>query len=145
MGNPGTGRLVLHTDDDHDRMGKYVDLEQQAPTGSIVVTARGDGSLVTLHGEIDATLRTEASMSMVEVVRHGGPVVVDASGVTFIDSSGLAFVLQLHRLSEEAGQRCALLDPPALVLELLDLIGMGGRIPLEFTPGDATALATSSA
>lgn len=145
MGNPETGRLVLHTDDDHDRMGKYVDLEQQPPTGSIVVTARGDGSLVTLHGEIDATLRTEASMSMVEVVRRGGPVVVDASGVTFIDSSGLAFVLQLHRLSEEAGQRCALLDPPALVLELLDLIGMGGRIPLEFTPGDATALASTPA
>jgi len=123
-------------------MGKYVDLEQQPPTGSIVVTARGDGSLVTLHGEIDATLRTEASMSMVEVVRRGGPVVVDASGVTFIDSSGLAFVLQLHRLSEEAGQRCALLDPPALVLELLDLIGMGGRIPLEFTPGDAALAPT---
>ena len=164
MGNPETGRLVLHMDDDHDRMGKYVDLEEQlsTPTGSIVVTARGDGSLVTLHGEIDATLRTEASMSMVEVVRHGGPVVVDvgartvfegvvrrggpvvidASEVTFIDSSGLAFVLQLHRLSEEAGQRCALLDPPALVLELLDLIGMGGRIPLEFTPGDAALAPT---
>lgn len=116
-----------------------MELERQTPAGSIIVTARDDGSLVTLQGEIDATLRAQASSSMVEVVRRGGPVVVDAAGVTFIDSSGLAFVLQLHGLAEEAGQSCSLLDPPALVLELLDLIGMSGRIPLRFTPGDAPA------
>ncbi len=107
------------------------------PTGWISVTDDGEASVVTLLGEIDATLRDAASASMVQVVRHGGPVVVDAAGVTFVDSSGMAFLLQLHRLGEESGQRCALRDPPALVLELLEVLGMDGRIPLEFTPGDA--------
>lgn len=111
--------------------------EAPHPHGTIEVAAEGEGSLVTLRGEVDATLRAAASASMIEIVGRGGPVVIDARGVTFIDSSGLAFVLQLHRLSEESGQRCALRDPPALVLELLELIGMDGRIALEFTPGDA--------
>jgi anti-anti-sigma factor len=107
------------------------------PSGAIEVTHDDEGSLVRLRGEVDATLRAAASASMIEIAGRGGPVVIDAGRVTFIDSSGLAFILQLHGLSEESGQRCALRDPPALVLELLDLIGMDGRIPLEFTPGDA--------
>lgn len=100
-------------------------------SGSIVVAELGDGSLVTLVGEIDAALRETASASMVEIVRRGGPVVIDAGGVTFIDSSGLAFVLQLHRVVEEDGHTCTLRHPPATVLETLELIGMAGRLRVE--------------
>ena len=106
-------------------------------TGRIVVaphvTRHGEGSLVTLIGEIDAALRETASASMVEIVRRGGPVVIDAGGVTFIDSSGLAFVLQLHRVVEEDGQSCTLRNPPAMLLETLELIGMGGRLRVDTT------------
>lgn len=101
------------------------------PAGQIIVTAHGEGSLVTLVGEIDAALRETASTSMVQIVRRGGPVVIDAGGVTFIDSSGLAFVLQLHRVVEEDAQTCTLRHPPAMVLETLELIGMGGRLRVD--------------
>jgi anti-anti-sigma regulatory factor len=51
--------------------------------------------------------------------------------VTFIDSSGLAFVLQLHLAATETGQRLTLRDPGREVVGRLDLIGMAGEIDLE--------------
>lgn len=103
----------------------------------IRVDPEAGGSLVTLWGEIDASLRGDASASMVEVISRGGPVVIDTSAVTFIDSSGLAFVLQVYRLAEEAGQRVTLRDPAPLVLDLLAMIGLEGRLPVEQSCGGA--------
>ena len=103
---------------------------QPAPSG-IRTTGDGLGSVVELWGEVDTTLRADASRAMVEVVGRGGPVVVDASRVSFIDSAGVAFILQLHRLGEEGGQRVVLRDPAPLVVDLLEMIGMGDRIALE--------------
>ncbi|KGM13195.1 anti-sigma factor antagonist [Cellulomonas bogoriensis 69B4 = DSM 16987] len=111
--------------------------DQQTP-GAVAVTHTDDGSVVTLRGEVDAALRDEAGLAMAAVIAHGGPVVVDMAEVTFIDSSGLAFVIQLHRLSQEdPTQTCVLRDPPDLVVELLEMVGLGGEIPLTFTPGDS--------
>lgn len=107
------------------------------PQAAITVGPHGDGSLVRLVGDIDGALREQASLVMTEVLSRRGPVVVDLSHVTFIDSSGLAFVLQLHRLgTEDPTQTCTVLNPPALVLELFDMIGVLGELRLEFSSGD---------
>lgn len=114
---------------------------EQHENGGIDVAPDDDGSRVTLRGEIDGQLRDQAGLAMAEVVARGGPVTVDLAQVTFIDSSGLAFLLQLHRLGEEdPALRMVLRDPPTLVLDMLDMLGLGGRIPLDFTPGDAVEM-----
>lgn len=116
-------------------------MEHDAEVGGIEVSPFEDGSVVTMWGEVDGSLREQAGLSMAEVVGRGGPVVVDMSRITFIDSSGLAFLIQLHRLSvEEPAQRVVLRDPPVLVLEMLDMLGLSGQVPLDFTPGDAEPL-----
>ena len=107
--------------------------EDVHPDSGISVAPEGDGSLVTLWGEVDASLRDAASSSMVEVLGRGGPVVIVTSGVTFIDSSGLAFVLQLYKLAEETGQDVCLRDPAPLVLELFGMIGLAGHMRVETT------------
>ncbi|MBO1751359.1 STAS domain-containing protein [Actinotalea sp. BY-33] len=117
--------------DPHDQQS-----DQPLP-GSVAVRHDEQGSVVTLRGEVDASLRDDAGLTMAAVLAHGGPVLVEMSGVTFIDSSGLAFVIQLHRLGvEDETQPCTLLNPPDLVLEMLEMVGLGGEIPLAFTPGD---------
>ena len=109
----------------------------EPPPGRVSVTHDEHGSVVTLHGDIDAALRDEAGLTMAAVLAHGGPVLVEMSRVTFIDSSGLAFVIQLHRLGvEDESQPCTLLNPPDLVLEMLEMVGLAGEIPLAFSPGD---------
>ncbi len=116
------------------------------PTPSITVAPEGDSSLVTLVGDIDGGLRDQASLVMTEVLARGVPVVVDLSAVTFIDSSGLAFVLQLHRLGiEDPSLTCTLRNPPALVLDLLEMIGALGDMRLEFRTDDDAAPAPVAA
>ena len=89
-----------------------------------------DGVVVTMWGEVDAALRDGASEAMSYVLDTRGPVTVDVADVTFIDSSGIAFIIQLYMLGEEDGRPVALRDPSSSIVELLEMIGMGGRIPV---------------
>ena len=73
-------------------------------------------------------------------------VVVDLSGVTFIDSSGLGALVELHTRLRRDGRRLAVIAPggsaPAV---LIDLAGLRSRLPISDTreaPLDAAAEAT---
>ncbi|TQL02097.1 STAS domain-containing protein [Cellulomonas sp. SLBN-39] len=86
-------------------------------------------AVVRLVGEIDASLRDEASASMGMALMSGVPVVVDATDATFIDSSGVAFVLQLHLAATEAQVPLTLRDPRGVLRDVLEIIGLSGAIP----------------
>jgi anti-anti-sigma factor len=103
--------------------------------GGIEVGEEGGRTLVRMWGEVDAGLREQASRAMVQCLQRATPVTVDAGGLTFLDSSGLAFVLQLHQVGQEDGQPLVLRDAPDLLLDLLEMIGMSGAIRLESTDG----------
>lgn len=104
------------------------------PAGGIGVTAAQGRTVVRLWGEVDAALRAEASLSMAEALASTAPIVVDTGDVTFIDSSGLAFILQLHLAATETGQGLTLRDPHREVLSKLEMLGMAGEFDLEPTP-----------
>ena len=91
------------------------------------------GSLVRLWGEIDESLRDQASLAMAYVMTRPGGVVIDTAQVEFLDSSGLAFILQLLRSGAEEGTSVVLRDPPELLLDMLDLVGLGGQVELAFS------------
>ena len=107
------------------------DLHDRSATGTIRVEAEGPATCVRLVGEIDSALRQQASDCMGLVLLAGLPVVVDGSLTTFIDSSGLAFVLQLNRAVGEAGLDLRLRDPGRVLTQALEMIGMAGAIPPE--------------
>lgn len=94
----------------------------------IRVEHRAGRAVVCLVGEIDASLRESASASMGIALMSGLPLLVDASQATFIDSSGVAFVLQLHLAASEAGVELTLHDPQRILRELLDMVGLGAAI-----------------
>lgn len=84
----------------------------------------GDGRwLVTLRGQVDAACRDEASLAMAQVMLSPQDVTVDASAVEFIDSSGIVFVLQMHRAVTEAGGTMIVQNPSDSVTQLLDFVG----------------------
>lgn len=107
--------------------------EVTAPHG-ISVSERDGTVTVRLAGEIDAGEREHASRCMVAVLAGDGPVVVDTSAVTFIDSSGLAFLLQLQAVLTDAGRDLRLRDPSGAVLDLLALVGLDTLFVTERTP-----------
>jgi len=98
---------------------------------TITVEDIGGTLLVVLRGDIDAGLRDAASRCMVTVLGTDLPLVVDTSGVTFIDSSGLAFLLQLQGVATDAGRSLVLRDPSGVVVDLLALVGLDGMFPAE--------------
>ncbi len=97
-----------------------------------ITVEESDGSMVVrLSGEIDAGRRDAASRCMVTVLAGQAPLVIDTSAVTFIDSSGLAFLLQLHGVAADAGRSIVLRDPSGAVVDLLALVGLDGMFAAE--------------
>lgn len=105
----------------------------QVEANSLEAIEVADGTVVRMRGSIDESLRAQASAVMAHALGRSGPVVVDAGQVEFLDSSGLAFILQLVRAGREDGRAVVLRDPPDLLLEMLDLLGLTGDVPLEFS------------
>ncbi|GAA1863285.1 STAS domain-containing protein [Myceligenerans crystallogenes] len=92
-----------------------------------------EGSVLTLWGEVDAQLREAASQAMASLASRPdpAPVVVEARDVTFIDSSGIAFILQVFVLGEETGSAVTLREPSAEVMRVLEMVGLAGRLNVE--------------
>ncbi|WP_166844627.1 STAS domain-containing protein [Isoptericola sp. BMS4] len=103
------------------------------PSSGISARTEGDTTVLVLWGEVDAALREAASDAMAALAARGTtrPVVLDARDVTFIDSSGIAFILQVYMLGQETATPVLLRAPSPAVSEVLEMVGMGGRIPLE--------------
>jgi anti-anti-sigma factor len=101
-----------------------VDSAGAAEPHGITVEETGGVMLVRLVGEVDASRRAAASECMVTVVQGTLPLVIDTSAVTFIDSSGLAFLLQLKAVATDAGRPVLLRDPSGAVVDLLALVGL---------------------
>jgi anti-anti-sigma factor len=77
---------------------------------------------MVLHTTRDAITQTE----------HGA-VVLDVSGVTFIDSTGLAALIELYRFGTEHGVEVILRDPSPRVRQVLDLTAVAGYLTVEST------------
>ncbi|MFC8599712.1 MULTISPECIES: STAS domain-containing protein [unclassified Isoptericola] len=102
------------------------------PSSGITSRVTDGGTVLTLWGEVDAALREAASDAMAGLAARGAtdPIVLDTRDVTFIDSSGVAFILQVYMLGQETGTPVSLYQPSEAVAEVLEMVGMGGRIPL---------------
>lgn len=107
------------------------ELIDDGPADSIRVEVVDGSTVVHLVGEIDAALRQQASDTMGLALMHGLPVVIDATELRFIDSSGIAFVLQLHMAAAEAGIPMTLRDSRGLLRSLLAVVGLDAVIPDE--------------
>lgn len=93
-------------------------------TNDISVVDNGQALVVVLRGEVDATLRDQASAALSVTLRDERDVEVDATEVRFIDSSGLAFIMQLQRTVSESDRVVRLRDPAGVITNLLQLIGL---------------------
>ena len=97
----------------------------------IACSAESGTTRIVLRGDIDAALREQASTAMAFLVSQDLPVVLDTGRVAFIDSSGLAFLVQVYKVCVESALGLVLLDPPENLVDLLEMLGMGDRFTIE--------------
>jgi len=110
-------------------------------TGSLAnVTSerRGAAQVVAVSGEIDLS---NAAALEGEIMRHAadaGAVVLDLSGLSFMDSAGVALLQRLARAVRERGGRLRLVAPgPSPVGRLVTLTRLEALIPRDERLDDA--------
>ena len=104
-------------------------IDRAPAAGTIRVDAQDTKTVISLVGEIDAALRDEAGACLGLALVRGLPVVIDSTFATFIDSSGIAFVLQLPLAASEAQIPVTLLDPHRVLRDMLDMVGLSSAVP----------------
>ena len=88
----------------------------------------GSWELVTVRGEVDMD---NAGELVDAIERAAGPAVVDLSGVTFIDSTGLQGLLRAQKAVRQRGHDLVLRHPSTVVRRLLELTSLVGRFTIE--------------
>lgn len=80
-----------------------------------------------LSGEIDHCSSVELRRRIDEAVLAGPPerLVLDFSGVTFMDSSGIGLIMGRHRLMQEQGGRVLVRGVPASLRKVMKISGLG--------------------
>ncbi len=93
-------------------------------TGGIRLIEEPGASVVDMWGEIDVALRSEASAALANALERDVPVVIDTSKVTFMDSTGIAFLVQFYTIGSEEGLSVTLRNPPSVVTDVLEMLGV---------------------
>ena len=87
-------------------------------------TIQGSCAVVSVVGEIDLGTAGRLSEAAVAAVQQIGPnLVLDLSGVTFMDSTGLKVLLAVHKRAELSGGRLVLAGPTRSVDRIVKITG----------------------
>ena len=103
-----------------------------APPHELAVTehTHGDWLVLVLTGELDISAAPRLAVTVRDHVRRGADAVcIDLSNVVFVDTAGVAALLNCERTLSRADGRFAVLAPPgSFVHELLDQMGTQGLL-----------------
>jgi anti-anti-sigma factor len=87
------------------------------------------GSTLVLDGEVDP--HTTDQLDAAVDAALGGRVVLDLSGVTFIDSAGLRSLIRAQRLAESSGGMLVLRAPRPSTMRVLEITGLTDELVIE--------------
>ena len=99
----------------------------------ITVTSKDSGLTIALSGEIDHHGARSMMAQLDETIATHLParLVLDMSGVTFMDSSGIAVLLKALRQMGHTGGSLRVTNIPAQARRVLDAAGVGRLISLD--------------
>lgn len=83
---------------------------------------------ITLGGELDAFSAPDLRAAIAATTET--EVQLDLEGITFIDSSGLAMVVESHQRLVDDRRRLVIVERSAIVQRLLDLSGLTSHLDL---------------
>lgn len=105
--------------------------------GAVHVIVGSTHSRILLSGEVDADIVADLHQATLDVQEAGLPVEIDAHHVTFMDSTGVAFLARLTAISETPVR---MLRTPPTVRFLLEVTSIGDLLEIDDdTVGDSTA------
>jgi anti-sigma B factor antagonist len=112
----------------------------------LVLTVRivGSISVVEAAGEVDLTTSLTLDAALNQALLESPPtVVLDLTGVTFVDSSGLAMLVAVRKAARSKGGELRLVNPRPNVQSVLQVTGLDQVFPIFFSVDEATSLGVS--
>jgi anti-sigma B factor antagonist len=104
------------------------------------VTARraGEHAVVELRGELDVANSDELRERLSAIRRtHGERLVLDLTGLEFMDSHGLSVIINCYKAAVAAGGGLTLAAPRPVVRRTLEVTGLHRRIAVVGTVEEA--------
>ncbi len=90
----------------------------------------GDSYSIVLTGELDLSGTQDVTRELrLAEMSDARRIVLDLSGVTFIDSSGVRMIVEAHERSRADGDRLALTLAPGPVQRIFDMTDLSDRLP----------------
>jgi anti-anti-sigma factor len=97
-------------------------------------------TLVELAGEADVTgSETLDALLAAQTRKKPGLLVIDMSGLRFMDSAALQSVLRAHQVLSKAGGRLALVNPHDTVARVLQITEVDQLVPVYPSVDDAVS------
>ena len=87
----------------------------------IRITDQYKAVVVAFEGDIDLESSPKARQALLECVGRARPVLVDLSGVSYIDSSGVASLVESFQAARKGGRAFALAAASEATLRVLQL------------------------
>lgn len=114
----------------------------EAPEPEVRTTLQGDVAAITLTGELTEAARRPLVRAMTDLLL-GTPTLrsvrLDLRAVPFMNSAGMAVLVQLQKLGAPRGVDVVLVAPPDIVIRPLQLSGLWTRFSVEEEPVDPPA------
>jgi anti-anti-sigma factor len=113
--------------------------ETHADEPEVTYVLDGDAVRLRLTGELTDAARRPVVRVVTELLLHEhslARIVLDVRDVSFMNSAGMAVLVQVQRMASPRGIEVALLDPPEGVLRPLQLSGLWRRFPVLDSSGD---------
>ncbi|WP_116246456.1 STAS domain-containing protein [Nocardiopsis sp. FIRDI 009] len=100
--------------------------------------------IVAIEGELDIATAADLQQHIESAVNdHGSFLILDLSGLDFMDSSGLNVIINAYRTVREQGGSLALAALNERVTKVVRLVGLHRQVPVHQTV--ATAIAAMDA
>src|SRR3954452_13836048 len=95
---------------------------------------RGDVAVLELRGEVDLATTRTARRAMAARAAEGATVELALTGLDFLDSSGLQFLVTAHKAARADGWTLRIVPPAGGARRALELSALEGVLPLVRRP-----------
>src|SRR3954447_11590307 len=104
---------------------------------SVAVHAEGSAQVVAVRGDVDLATADLLRGELRSAAAEGRTVVLDLREVSFMDTQGLAVVIEAQQHAAQDGRRFVLTRAPERVHRLFDMIGLTPRLTIVDDPAAA--------
>ncbi len=101
----------------------------------IEVRDEGEWRIISTRGEVDLSSSPELRKAVLEAVADAGSISVDLSGAAYMDSSGVATLVEGLKAASEHDQAFVLLKPSHAVMKVLELSRLDSFFDIRDTLG----------